>query len=434
MNGHHLLNWRRGAALCITPLAAAVLVACGGGGGGTSSSATVAGTAATGAAIASGSVTLKCVSGTTSAVTTGTDGSFTVDVSGVTLPCLARVDYKDASGTAQKLHSYVGATGTANITPVTDLVVSKLAAGASTTAFDTFDASKVKALTAAQVQTAIAAVRTYLAELGVDITNFPADPLGSKFTPAVGSTAGDKADKVLDELAAKLKAAGKKLSEAGDDVAAGRSGKPGGGGSASITGSFAGQAPYAAVTAANNKLFIDNLPLACKLDPEFTDGDHVVYRNCKQDGTDLKTNLTMNLYLGALPAASSNTGSVVNSGPGATGKAAITWAQEVTDVAVGNSCEVTIVEPVIPIVSIKVKGAAYSGQMKLGNFSFNGTTDDYVYVDPKGGVAMLVGMTDGKGNKLLLSIDTRTGETGASIGPFNNDGTGASIMCGMVKS
>lgn len=434
MNRPHLLNWRRGAALCITPLAAAVLVACGGGGGGSTTSATVAGTAATGAAIASGTVTLKCVSGTTSAVTTGTDGSFTVDVSGVTLPCLARVDYKDASGTAQKLHSYVGAPGTANITPVTDLVVSKLAAGASSTAFDSFDASKVKALTTTQVQTAIAAVRTYLSDLGVDITNFPDDPLGSKFTPAVGSTAGDKADKVLDDLAAKLKAAGKKLSEAGDDVAAGKSGKAGGGGSASITGSYAGQAPYAAVKAADNKLFIDNLPLACKLDTEFTDSDHVVYRNCKQDTADIKTNLMMNLYLGALPATSTNTGVVINSGPGVTGKASIGWVQDITDIALNDSCQVFIAEPVIPIVSIKVKGAVYNGQLKLGSFSFNGTADDYVYVDPKGGVAMLVGLTDGKGNKLLLSIDTRTGETGASVGPFKNDGTGASFSCGMVKT
>lgn len=433
MNRQDLLNWRRGAALCITPLAAAVLVACGGGGGGGSaSSATVAGTAATGAAIASGTVTLKCVSGTTSAVTTGTDGSFTVDVSGVTLPCLARVDYKDASGTAQKLHSYVGAAGTANITPVTDLVVSKLATGPSATAFDTFDASKVKALTTTQVQTAIAAVRTYLAELGVDITNFPEDPLGSKFTPAVGTTAGDKADKVLDDLAIKLKNAGKKLSEAGDDVAAGKPGRPGGG-NASISGSFAGQAPYAAVTAAANKLFIDNLPLACKLDTEITDSDHVVYRSCKQDTANIKTNLMMNLYLGALPAASSNTGVVVNSGPGATGKANVTFLQSVTDVAQGDSCEITIVEPVIPIVSIKVKGAAYSGQLKLGNFSFNGTTDDYVYVDPKGGMAMLVGLTDGKGNSLLLSIDTKTGETSVTVGAFKNDGTGSTISCGMVK-
>ena len=83
--------------------------------------------AATGAAVASGTVTLKCVSGTTSASTTRSDGSFTVDVSGVTLPCVARVEYKDAGGTTRQLHTLVTATGTANITPLLKVLVAKLA-------------------------------------------------------------------------------------------------------------------------------------------------------------------------------------------------------------------------------------------------------------------------------------------------------------------
>ena len=214
--------------------ALSVLVACGGGGGAgvtATPTASVAGTAATGAAIASGTVTLKCVSGTSTAATTGTDGSFSIDVSSVTLPCVGRVDYKDASGAPQKLHTFISAAGTANITPVTELLVASLTSGTAADAFDKFDGTKAKAFTAAQIKAAADAVKTYLKNtLGVDTTNLPDDPVGTKFVATAGSTAGDKADKVLDDLAAKLKAGGKKLGDAVGDISKGGSGGSGGGG------------------------------------------------------------------------------------------------------------------------------------------------------------------------------------------------------------
>ena len=110
-------------SLAIMIAAASLLSACGGGDGSSSAPATVSGTAATGAAIASGTVTLKCVAGTSGVVTTNTDGSFSIDVSNATLPCVGRVDYKDAGGTARKLHTFIKAPGTANITPQTELLV-----------------------------------------------------------------------------------------------------------------------------------------------------------------------------------------------------------------------------------------------------------------------------------------------------------------------
>ncbi|MBC7602225.1 MAG: hypothetical protein H7255_06130, partial [Ramlibacter sp.] len=100
----NLLN-RLSRAVALTSLSAALLAACGGGDGTVATTSTVTGVAATGAAIASGAVTLKCVSGTTSAATTGTDGSFTIDVTNVALPCVARVEYKDAAGTTRQLHT-----------------------------------------------------------------------------------------------------------------------------------------------------------------------------------------------------------------------------------------------------------------------------------------------------------------------------------------
>jgi hypothetical protein len=185
-------------------LTAAVLAACGGGDSAPAATSTVSGTAATGAAIASGTVTLKCVGGSTSAATTGTDGSFTVDVTSVTLPCVAKVEYKNAAGATAQLYSLITAAGTANITPLTNLLVAKLSGSSAASAFDGFTATTGKALTAAQIKTAADAVRAYLVTLGVDVTNFPADPIGTKFVAKNGSTDGDAADKLLDALKTKL--------------------------------------------------------------------------------------------------------------------------------------------------------------------------------------------------------------------------------------
>jgi hypothetical protein len=249
-------------------LMVATLSACGGGGGSSTpaaASASVSGVAATGAAIASGTVTLKCVSGTTTAATTGTDGSFNIDVSGVTLPCAGRVDYKDSTGTPQKLHTFITAAGTANITPVTELLVANLTGGTPANAFDNFDTTKAKAITAAQVKAAADAVKSYLKNtLGVDTTKLPDDPVGTKLKAAVGGAGGDDFDKVLDDLQAKLKAKGKKLSDANDDVKGGSSGGGSGGGSTESgtlkvtgVGSSARDGSYAIVDPASTQTLTD---------------------------------------------------------------------------------------------------------------------------------------------------------------------------------
>lgn len=50
------------------------------------------------------------------------------------------------------------------------------------------------------------------------MVDFPADPIGAKFVARVGTTAGDKADGVLDDLAVELKGASKNLGDAVGDV------------------------------------------------------------------------------------------------------------------------------------------------------------------------------------------------------------------------
>jgi hypothetical protein len=174
--------------------------------GGSSSPATVtvSGVAATGAAIASGAVTLKCASGASYTTSTGSDGKFSVNVSGVALPCLAQVSYVDGAGATQKLRSIVTAAGNANITPVTELVVANLTGGTAATAFDNFNATTVKGYTAANIATAVAAVKTYISGLGVSVSSFPTDPIGTAFVPARTGVTGDAVDAMLDAFKAKL--------------------------------------------------------------------------------------------------------------------------------------------------------------------------------------------------------------------------------------
>ena len=201
-----------------TLLAASLLSACGGGGDSTpaaSATATVSGTAATGAAIAGGTVSMTCVSGASATTNTAADGSYSLNASGIVFPCVARVSY----GSANKLHSYVSAAGTANITPVTELVLAKLTSGTGLDAFDKFDASKAKLITGTQLAAAIAAIKAELAARGIAVTDFPADPVATKFIAKTAAVAGDKADAVLDALAAYFKASGKTLGDVVSDVA-----------------------------------------------------------------------------------------------------------------------------------------------------------------------------------------------------------------------
>jgi hypothetical protein len=215
-----MLNFTRlFSAAALAALTAVTLVACGGSDSAPIASATISGTAATGAAIAGGTVTFKCVAGAVASTTTAADGSFSVDVSGATLPCVARVAYTDGTGAAQKLHTVVLAAGIANITPLTELLLANLTGGKAADAFDNFDAAKARGLTSAQVTAAVASIKAYLVTLGVSVTNFPSDPIGAKFAAKTGTTAGDSSDALLDALAAKLISIGKTLGDAVSDVA-----------------------------------------------------------------------------------------------------------------------------------------------------------------------------------------------------------------------
>ena len=209
------INFKTVAGGLASTALAAVLAACGSGGGGSSpvAAATVSGVAATGLAIANGQVSLKCTAGNASPVTTLADGSYSIDVSALTLPCVARVAYNDATtGAPQELHSLVQAAGTVNITPVTDMIVADLSTtGVAADAFDKFDANEVASYTADRIRTAAQTVKTELLSQGIDVTKLPDDPIRSKLQAADGSSPGDAQDSVLDEIHAKLQEQGKTL-------------------------------------------------------------------------------------------------------------------------------------------------------------------------------------------------------------------------------
>lgn len=112
--------------LKLTPMAflAAGLVACGGGGG--SSKGTVSGTAAVGAALANANVQLTCKNGSGSA-TTNSDGSYTATFH-FDAPCAIT-----ATSGSVTLYSFASASGTYNVTPLTELLLDYIAAAEGTT-------------------------------------------------------------------------------------------------------------------------------------------------------------------------------------------------------------------------------------------------------------------------------------------------------------
>ncbi len=195
-------------------LAVGLQAGCGGGNSTAPVSLNISGTAATGAAIAGGTVALKCTAGAAGTVTTDINGNFSVSPSGITFPCVGRVDYKDSSGASQKLHTFISKPGVANITPISELIVASLTGTTAANAFDNFDTVvKPKSFAATQVTAAIVTVKAYLKSLGLAVDDIPSDPLGTAVVATGNGVAGDKFDKVLDALGVLLTKNKQKLSD-----------------------------------------------------------------------------------------------------------------------------------------------------------------------------------------------------------------------------
>jgi hypothetical protein len=178
-----------------------MLVACGDNGSSSSpASPTITGLAAGGGALANANVTAKCTSGPAVSGTTGADGTFSLGLGGgQTFPCLLEV----TKGTVT-LHGFAAAAGHINVTPLTELVITRALGSDAAAAFASFDAAQGAAINAGLV-----GAKDYVI---VEVT-----PLAGK-APSVDPLTGvfvigDADDTVLDNLTAALVAAGKTLDD-----------------------------------------------------------------------------------------------------------------------------------------------------------------------------------------------------------------------------
>jgi hypothetical protein len=190
------------------------LSACGGGGDGQVAAppaiipVTLSGTAAVGSPIVGGSVQAVCASGAALAnVTTSALGSWSFDVTNQTFPCAVQVSGGTINGAANtnSYQSIANAAGNANITPLTALLVANMAGANPSAWFSTLGGGVLNATSQAQVNAALANVRT---SLGLQALN-NINPITQVFSPSAGV--------VMDDILASLAVA---LSNASSSYAA----------------------------------------------------------------------------------------------------------------------------------------------------------------------------------------------------------------------
>lgn len=164
---------KQGFRVALLAAGIGLLAACGGGGGGGNTPAatvTISGTAAAGAPII-GQVTVKDALGVMRTVNIKSDGSYSVDVTGMQAPFLfSAVGY--VGGREVRLTSAATAAdinGTINITPFTDLMLANIAGQVASAYFDSGDFGGLTAseLNAAKT-TLTQRLQPILADLGID--------------------------------------------------------------------------------------------------------------------------------------------------------------------------------------------------------------------------------------------------------------------------
>ncbi|HSM21337.1 MAG TPA: hypothetical protein VK876_03910 [Rubrivivax sp.] len=180
----------------------------------------VGGTAATGAAIGGAVVQARCAAGT-GAATTSASGSYSIEMAGASLPCLLRVTAADGT----ELHSLASEpdagsndSATANITPVSELVVAQLGGQSPADFFATFDAAAAGALGAAAVQQAVDHVVEVVKAAGIDLSGV-GHVLSAPLVAAAEGNPGNDFDQKLDALMVQLEASGTSLASVATSVA-----------------------------------------------------------------------------------------------------------------------------------------------------------------------------------------------------------------------
>ena len=163
------------------------------------------GTAATGAAIAGGTVTAKCSAGATTTATTNANGTYSLSIASGALPCVLQVASADGTTSLYSVATGSGSSATANITPLTQLVVARLTGADPAALFTGFSSSTAAAITSAAVASAQTGVVATLGDAGIDISPL-GDLVTGTLTAATSTTTGNAYDGALDALKAKLAA------------------------------------------------------------------------------------------------------------------------------------------------------------------------------------------------------------------------------------
>ena len=191
------------------------LAGCGAGGGstsstsdGTSTTTTVAatvslsGTAATGLALSGASIDAVCSNGATGTATSGTDGSYTLSIASAVQPCILKAT--DSSSGETYYSVAASGTTTANITPLSHLVVTNALGSDPSSSFNASTASGISSTTLA---TAVTSVQSSMSSLGISISGI--NPLTTTLTAALSDSglSTDSQDKAIDQLMATMSAA-----------------------------------------------------------------------------------------------------------------------------------------------------------------------------------------------------------------------------------
>ncbi len=188
------------------------LVACGGGGdstpnannntGGSSAggnSVVLSGSAATGLAMGSAAVQIKCATGNGTAVTNN-NGGYTATIANAALPCVLKVVSSDGLIT---LHSVAagsgGGTVVANITPLTELILAAATGQTSTAFFNSFTSAQAASVQASSLDAAVVAVA---AAINSSVQIGALNPLTAPLVPATPGNlnGGNTYDQLLDQL------------------------------------------------------------------------------------------------------------------------------------------------------------------------------------------------------------------------------------------
>ncbi|MFZ6875492.1 hypothetical protein ACO0LF_25785 [Undibacterium sp. Di27W] len=156
------------------------------------------GTAATGLAIADANLSVKC-RGASGSTKTAADGTFSISMAaGSTLPCVLETS-NPANG--RKLHAIAINAGIINLTPLTEMLSTRLMLADMKIVFANPDFDAInKTVTAATIKTAqadVSAVLSGLLDTG-SLSEFYSTPLKAAASSAPGT--GDSQDKILDTL------------------------------------------------------------------------------------------------------------------------------------------------------------------------------------------------------------------------------------------